>query len=1236
MKYLNKIVFINSAGNSVKYAEINLDGNVHFIGTQGVGKSTLLRAILFFYNADKQKLGIPREKKTFDDYYFPYLNSYIIYEVQTDHTTYCILAFKTQGRVAFRFIDAPYSRNYFIDGEGKAFESWQQVRDSLGRNIYYSRIISGYEEYRNILYGNNKGLPAEFRKFALTESRQYQNIPRTITNVFLNANLSAEFVKETIIKSLNEEEVTIDLTTYSQNHLRDFENHLNDIRKWTELNRNGINPVEKQAELVTRYYLEYKLGEKYLVELAGQLAYALEEVKEQHPLVQKSLVDEETANKKLSAKLSNLDSHFDKKKEKIQEQIGKYKGKLEEIRKKKNVYAELQIETLLDRVAQKPGLELTKNNLISEKEILTAQFREIQQRYAALLDQLNNRLIAFRNARQIEKNGAKEEYLNYKDELANLYDSIIEDISNQHRDDLNAKMLVVNEKNKEITRHKIYRSEIQGKRFFETEIQGCMDELTELAKTVMLNENSLTGAGEKIKNIRKEWELETSEIKGNISRQLEKENEVQNKLKEKVSAIDLKLERSKNSLYGWLNEKVPGWQETIGKVIDEETVLFGEGLNPQKLIANKDSFYGIGIDLQEIGKSVKTVADYQAEREDLLKLTDSSRKAAAQLNAGLTDELEKLKKKFQPIIKNQKQIILNCEFNRDKYKNKTDELNVRLNDLKEKAQAKKVAELQAIEASINRLREEKGEAEALITKIENTIKRLVNTRKKEKDKKLRLKQQELELFIKESDRHIEKEQKEISKKQALIKLQQKEEFEAEGANTLRIEEIDQQLSEIDAELIFIDNNRDLVAEYRKDKRELFDREDEYKTQKNLCDKQLDTELTKHLQQREKISRDINESKDRIDALNGTLDEFTSDENEFDRFSKSEIFPAVKDFLENDTERKKTDKRCSTLINEIKENYYSNVNRMTDLQSHIIKFAGNFNDNNLFSFSVKFSEKEDYFKFAEMLQEFIAENKIGEYRKRFEERFARIIQRIGIETGDLISREGEISQVIRDINNDFLARNFVGAVKRMELRTINSTNRIFQLLVEIKNFNDENSHSLGQPNLFSPAGQTGRNEKAITLLKQLIKEMTTYREKEISLSDSFELEFRIVENNNDTGWVEKLTNVGSEGTDTLVKAMINIMLLNVFKERAARKRNINFRLHCMMDEIGKLHPTNVKGILKFANDRNILLINGSPTSYNATDYRYTYLLARDPEGTTNVRKLVKKILKPQSESTPQVQ
>lgn len=81
-----------------------------------------------------------------------------------------------------------------------------------------------------------------------------------------------------------------------------------------------------------------------------------------------------------------------------------------------------------------------------------------------------------------------------------------------------------------------------------------------------------------------------------------------------------------------------------------------------------------------------------------------------------------------------------------------------------------------------------------------------------------------------------------------------------------------------------------------------------------------------------------------------------------------------------------------------------------------------------------------------------------------------------------------------------------------------------------------------------------------------------------------------------------------------------ILINVFKGKVSRKFG-DFRIHCMMDEIGKLHPQNVKGILDFANARNILLINSSPTTYNVSDYRYTYLLSKDSKSQTVVNPLI---------------
>ena len=237
MRYLNKVIFINSA--TVKFAEINIDGNVHFTGTQGVGKSVLLRAILFFYNADKTKLGIPREKKRFDEYYFEYQNSYIIYEVIKDNIPYSVLAYKVNGRVAFRFFNSGFRKELFIDKNGRAYENWEKIRAAFGKDIYYTKLIPNYEEYRQIIYGDNKGMKPEFRKYAIIESKQFQNIPRTIQNVLLNSKLEAQFIKDTIINSINEEEIKIDLENYSKNHLRGFETQLNDIKLWFKKNRKG-------------------------------------------------------------------------------------------------------------------------------------------------------------------------------------------------------------------------------------------------------------------------------------------------------------------------------------------------------------------------------------------------------------------------------------------------------------------------------------------------------------------------------------------------------------------------------------------------------------------------------------------------------------------------------------------------------------------------------------------------------------------------------------------------------------------------------------------------------------------------------------------------------------------------------------------------------------------------------------------------------------------------------------
>ena len=162
MRALRKIVFVNSA--HIRYGEVRLDGNVHFIGTQGVGKSTLLRAILFFYNADKLRLGIQKEMKSFDEFYLPHANSYVVYEVEHEHGPFCILTFRSSGRACYRFIDAEYKKEWLVDDKGEVTAENKVIRERLG-GAYMSKIIDRYELYRDILYGTSRRWARSMRVF---------------------------------------------------------------------------------------------------------------------------------------------------------------------------------------------------------------------------------------------------------------------------------------------------------------------------------------------------------------------------------------------------------------------------------------------------------------------------------------------------------------------------------------------------------------------------------------------------------------------------------------------------------------------------------------------------------------------------------------------------------------------------------------------------------------------------------------------------------------------------------------------------------------------------------------------------------------------------------------------------------------------------------------------------------------------------------------------------------------
>ena len=1149
MRYLNKIVFINSA--AIRYSEVQLDGNIHLIGTQGVGKSTILRAILFFYNADTQRLGIPVEKKSYQDYYFPYADSSIIYEVAREDGWFTVLSYKTMNRICYRFIASPYRPDLFIDEEGAPYPS-DRIRSVLDKNgIKYSGAISTYEEYRNILYGNSDN-KRDYSCYSLMESGSYLNIIRTIQNVLLNSRLEADYIKQTIITSLNEADSVIDLSRY-RSHLSGFEAQLNDIGVFREPG------MARKAAGISTLSDDIRKRDLRINDLCRQLRGAYMQTERILPELSRKIHEQEAVKSDFYKQRDKLDAESKNRTATMEGELAVLKNALSEAEAKRVFYAGKDIQTAMDRCNKLEILQQEQESLVVEKDLLSSKNKEASVLHANLIANLKNELAGFENEKQKQLLAAETE-INARREARREYYRRLREESRHAASEEKERLLVDREKRTtEVAALKMRIKTARGQ-------SGTSEEL-EAVKGRLGNYDAN----------RKDLELKIRELKYELNYQMKEFETAEKHLDEdyqklaesnevKIEALSAKLaelteflDNQKDSFFNWLSEHKPGWEQTIGQVCDER-LLYGKEFTAE--VGEGDTFYGIRF-TSGIHRNVKTKEDYLTEKKEAEEKRAGIQRFIATARQDLEAAKENLRKQYQSSVKPIKEDIYHAEYELEQLAVRKKEDESRLSALRDQATRLRQEE-------IRRLEEELNAAEAALSSIRQEIATLHS-------------------------------------------------LTASGGDPRRLEEIHSRLAYIGGEIKYINETKALIIEYLKDKREMLDKVPDW-TAESLRLQQIihgeQEELKKRL-------ADVNRNIFKIDAELKELKEANrkalENREEYHRSTLLDWFTS-RESVFSSMNRTDTNGDCRSLVREITICVSEQSQKLSELRKEITAYTGNFSEDNVFAFKTSFSDDKEYMDFACDLKEFIDEDKVSEYQLRINTRNSDIFRQITADTKSMVSQEGNIRGVVDQINADFKEKNFVGIIQCIEMRIDPSQNKIVNLLKEIKRFNEEYSWDLGQNLFASSADDTATREKATTLLRELIKSMDAYSGNLIRLADFFDLKFRVIENRNDTGFVERLTNVGSEGTDILVKSMVNIMLLNVFKRNASTVFS-DFKLHCMMDEIGKLHPNNVAGILKFANDRDILLINGSPTEQDALSYKHIYKLEKDGDSFTRIRRVI---------------
>ena len=1227
MRYLNKIIFLNSA--HIPYAEVKLDGNVHFIGTQGVGKSTLLRALLFFYNADKLRLGIPKEKKSFDAFYFPYPNSYIVYEVMRENGAYCVLALKNQGRVMFRFIDAPFDSKWFIDERKQVYGEWTKIREQVGKKHDVSSLVSSYEMYRDIIFGNNRRLELQpFRKYAIVESAKYQNIPRTIQNVFLNTKLDADFIKNTIIRSMSDEDNCIDLNFYRE-QIKEFEQEYKDVSLWTKKEKNGEVLVRRMADKVIDAYRTLLNNRRLIGEGRRELNYAERVAQELLPQYRLDIQESEAECNRVSRLIGEEQEKYGKERDKLSRELGVLDDKLKTTAAKRKYYEEIHIEDILQRVEQETIIEDERRRQEAMKAELEKSYQNVVDKYKALLEQLDMDLRAFRNSKTTLLNEHQAALMTQKEVLMQEWRKAETETREVFREKTSSVDEMIAQLVHGETALKIQKAKVAHENPFAREMETNEKEFAEFTARRFLVETEIKEVELRIETLRQEAEkeLEIADLKYQAS--LDEPKKQKADVEAEIRKIQNLLDKSKGSFSEWLDQNRKGWQENIGKVVDEETILYNDVLNPQ-LVADSSalsssssaaSLYGVNINLTAVERKFRTpkelkeqLAEKEQLRADIIKqlndLLNQHEENHKTLKGKYLLQIRKLNESLHA-KKAEMQLLPQTE---KKLKTQALELEKRL----EKWRSQQMAEL---EDKQNALVADKVKKEENKHQLEMDLQRKLKALQAEYNRQVKQETQTFEVFANDIQAQIEEKQNQVdARKQELLKAQ-RDELHGKGMDTQTLDAYNKRIAELDAELTYIRKNRDVVAVYRNEKIELFDQEPAVRqNRKNKAEDKTMLE-DKFRQRSERLQLQLSEAQSQLTKLQTALKKLDAGLNAVRSFRRDETLCPLES---NEIEEKITTKDCLTIVEELKRQIYEDGRSLDNFKKQSQQFLGMFSAHNTFHFNVSPVTEEEFIAFASNLCEFVENDKISEYQKRISGRYTDIIFRISKEVGDLTRREGDIGKTINDINHDFEERNFAGVIREIALRPLKTNDQLMLLLLRIRDFAEENQFNMGEMDLFATESRQDVNAKAVKYLLAFMKGLLDEpNRKQLQVADTFKLEFRIKENDNDTGWVEKIANVGSDGTDILVKAMVNIMLINVFKEKASKKSG-DFKIHCMMDEIGKLHPNNVKGILDFANRRNILLVNSSPTTYNVEDYKYTYLLSKDNRANTKVTQLIKRL------------
>ena len=278
-----------------------------------------------------------------------------------------------------------------------------------------------------------------------------------------------------------------------------------------------------------------------------------------------------------------------------------------------------------------------------QKELLTNKNQSVKTRYENIIQEVENNFREYSNQANIEINDIDRKIANaivkLQDELQQQTDQL-NVMYQQKIDEVQENIDAVKQEENEL---QLKKQKILQFNPFEQEMTDLTVQIRELENhehRLSLNQKELQ---EEITKIINETESKRKDLENACEKDLAELDNIKNNIRKEINRLEELLSRQSGSLIEWLNKNFKGWEDNIGKVVDDE-VLYSTHLEPQKS-EDSDTIYGVHVALNNIDKKVNTPDEIIAQKTLLEKeisvIDNRYIKRKQQLEAEIT-ELERI------------------------------------------------------------------------------------------------------------------------------------------------------------------------------------------------------------------------------------------------------------------------------------------------------------------------------------------------------------------------------------------------------------------------------------------------------------------------------------------------------------------------------------------------------------------------------------------------------------------